>query len=251
MAGAAGTARRSRCWRRWTAARALPSVDARHSSNRRVTLLVLCLIYVCLSASGPIVLDWVKRGHGGSFGFSVPALTFHAWALASLMGLSWTAYHGQLRQLLRLDMLWRFCVTTSMFTVGDMLSFASLQHLDVGTFSLVGKTCAIILTVLLTLITSATILHKRQTALQYGLVVIVAACTYSFCLAEQAAHATVRAAAKASIPVASGLWMRGLVQRIFAVFFTSLGAVLQERSCCSEILARPSCCSSVGWDAVQ
>lgn len=57
-------------------------------------------------------------------------------------------------------MLWRFFITTSLFVGGDMLSFMSIAHLDVGTFSLVGKALAIILTVLL----SRVVLKKGQSS---------------------------------------------------------------------------------------
>jgi len=194
----------------------------------------LCSVYVLLSASGPILLDWVKGHHGGHFPFAVPALTFHAYALAALLGAGWTATHGPkgLRQLNRPDMLWRFCITTSLFTVGDILSFMSLQHLDVGTFSLVGKAFAIVLTVLLTRL----VLNKRQTRLQYGLVVGVAAATISFCHSEvharglaSAAHSVGSSASLPAMTPQAARWYLGLTLRSAAVACTSLAAVLQER----------------------
>mmetsp|Transcript_109760 Transcript_109760/g.321328 ORF Transcript_109760/g.321328 Transcript_109760/m.321328 type:complete len:400 (+) Transcript_109760:163-1362(+) len=191
----------------------------------------LCGAYVLLSASGPVLLDWVRRHHGGSFPFSIPALTFHAYFAASMMGAMWALSQGRsgLKKLARPDMLWRFCITTSLFTVGDMLSFMSLQHLDVGTFSLVGKACAIVLTVLL----ARVVLRRRQTRLQYTLVALVAMATVVFCRSEMHARHLVTGHAHASglsqLKQASEWQLVGLTQRIAAVGFTSLAAVIQER----------------------
>lgn len=196
--------------------------------NARST--TLCVVYVLLSASGPILLDWVKRHHGGRFRFCVPALTFHAWGLAALIGFLWTLSQGRegLRQLNRPDMLWRFCITSSLFTAGDMLGFASLQHLDVGTYSLLGKSLAIIVTLVL----SRVLLKKPHTKLQYLLVVIVAAATVLFCHEEQNARGQlVMGLGKAEVMLAPrpvSEWLVGLVQRCAAVGLTSLGAVTQE-----------------------
>lgn len=193
-----------------------------------------CIAYVLLCSSGPILLDWVKRAHGGRFRFSVAALTFHAWAIASCLGLIWTgASLGRpgLRRLNRPDMLWRFCITTGLFTAGDMLSFASMQHLDVGTFSLLGKSFSIVITLVL----SRLVRGKPHTTLQYLLVVGVAAATVMFCREEQIAKTMIATAAVKSTasslavpPPAVGEWLFGLVQRVSAVGLTSLGAVLQE-----------------------
>lgn len=194
----------------------------------------LCSVYIALSASGPMLFDWIKQHHGGRFPFSVPALTFHAYAIAALLGLAWTVQNGRkgFQQLLRLDMLWRFCITTSLFTMGDILSFHSIQHLDLGTFSLVGKAVAIILTVLL----SRLVIGKRQSTLQYTLVSLVALTTTAFCLAEVQARGLVAAGVNRAIVSAGGYrprlatdWFTGLVQRTAAVCLTSLAAVLQEK----------------------
>lgn len=195
----------------------------------RARATALCLVYVVLSASGPILSDWVKRHNGGRFPFSVPALTFHAWGIATCLGLMWTMlFGGGLKALGRPDMFWRFFVTTSLFTAGDILGFVSMQHLDVGTFSLVGKALNIVSTVAL----ARVVLGKRQTRLQYGLVLAVVAATASFCRSEQHARhlvaATIGAGADAFV-TPQGEWILGLVQRTAAVACTSLGAVLQER----------------------
>jgi len=204
------------------------------SSRVNVRSSIFCIAYVFLCSSGPILLDWVKRAHGGRFHFSVAALTFHAWAIASCLGLIWTsASLGRrgFRRLYRPDMLWRFCITTGLFTAGDMLSFASMQHLDVGTFSLLGKSFSIVITLVL----SRLVLRKPHTKLQYILVVIVAAATVMFCHEEQHARSIIAAAAAKSAtssptisPPPASEWLVGLVQRASAVGLTSLGAVLQE-----------------------
>jgi len=228
---------------------AVPEVEAEAQEERRLRLgplsmplrtarsSALCLVYVLLSASGPILLDWVKRSHGGRFRFSIPALTFNAWAIAAFLGFCWTFLtYGRsgLRRLYRPDMLWRFCITTGLFTAGDMLSFMSMQHLDVGTFSLLGKSSALIITMVL----SRLLLNKPHTRLQYVLVVIVATATVIFCLEEQGARSLVaaRAASRvssageaAALATSASEWMVGLIQRASAVAMTSLGAVLQEQ----------------------
>lgn len=188
----------------------------------------LCSAFVVLSAIGPILFDWVKRHNAGRFPFFVPALVFHAWAIDGLIGLLWAASQGRkgLKLLWRPDMLWRFFITTSLFVAGDMLSFMSIAHLDVGTFSLVGKALAIILTVLL----SRVVLKKGQSPQQYALVVAVAVATVVFCQSE--AHArqmASQALSRNSVNMASMEWCLGLTERSIAVFLTSLAAVLQEQ----------------------
>lgn len=188
----------------------------------------LCSAFVVLSAIGPILFDWVKRHNAGRFPFFVPALVFHAWAIDGLIGLLWAAAQGRkgLKLLWRPDMLWRFFITTSLFVAGDMLSFMSIAHLDVGTFSLVGKALAIILTVLL----SRVVLKKGQSPQQYALVVAVAVATVVFCQSE--AHArqmASQALSRSSVNMASMEWCLGLTERSIAVFLTSLAAVLQEQ----------------------
>jgi len=190
---------------------------------------VLCFVYVLLSASGPILMDWVKRSNGGTFPFMIPALTFHAWATAVGIGAGWAVASGKetMRKLRRPDMLWRFMLTTSMFTCGDMLSFMSMEHLDVGTFSLVGKAFAIAITVGLTRV----VLGKKQTRLQYTLVVLVVASTIAFCRSEQVARGAIASGgswfSRGSWP--EGQWFLGLGQRTAAVALTSFGAVVQEK----------------------
>jgi len=205
----------------WSSSSSFPE-DAK--PRRLVKKAILCTIFVLLNASGPILFDWVKRGHGGRFPFAVPALTFHAWAFAGLLGLGWSASKGVegMRQLLRPDMLWRFFITTSLFTAGDMLSFMSIQHLDVGTFSLLGKSLAIVVTVLL----SRLLLRKSQTRTQYSLVAATAVATVVFCRSEAAAR---EAWTQTSLVCGEGQLGLGLVQRASAVCLTSLAAVLQER----------------------
>mmetsp|Transcript_41878 Transcript_41878/g.97513 ORF Transcript_41878/g.97513 Transcript_41878/m.97513 type:complete len:453 (+) Transcript_41878:49-1407(+) len=188
----------------------------------------LCLLFVVLSATGPILLDWVKRSHGGHFPFYVPALVFNAWAIDAILGCSWAALRGAkgLKLLWRPNMVWRFFITTSLFVGGDMLSFMSLQHLDMGTFSLVGKAMAIILTVLL----SRLILKKSHSLQQYSLVAAVAVATMLFCRSEVHAHEAARMAHVARGPALSSTsWYLGLAERSTAVSLTSLGAVLQEQ----------------------
>lgn len=196
------------------------------TSTRLIKKAFLCFAFVVLSAIGPILFDWVKRHNGGIFPFSIPALVFHAWAIDGILGLTWAASQGKkgLRQLWRPDMVWRFFITTSLFVAGDMLSFMSIAHLDVGTFSLVGKALAIILTVLL----SRVVLKKGQSPQQYSLVVAVAVATMVFCQSE--AHARQIASRASNVPTLTTLeWSLGLAERSLAVFFTSLGAVLQEQ----------------------
>jgi len=177
---------------------------------------------------GPILFDWVKRGNSGSFPFSVPALVFNAWAIDAFVGFCWAVTQGSksVQLLWRPDMVWRFFITTSLFVAGDMLSFMSIEHLDVGTFSLVGKALAIILTVLL----SRLVLKKGQSLQQYSLVAAVAVATMFFCQSEvQARQAANLAKVLRSPTQASMSWYLGLAERSTAVFLTSLAAVLQEQ----------------------
>lgn len=192
----------------------------------------LCLGYVLLSASGPILLDWVKQSHGGRFHFSVAALTFHAWAIASGIGFAWTwasAGRTGLRQMYRPDLMQKFCIPSALFAVGDMLSFMSMQRLDVGTFSLLGKSSS----VLATMVLSRLILRKTHTRLQYCLVGMVAAATVVFCNEEQLAQGLVigrtAGASSGAVETIATERLVGLAQRTGAVFATSLGAVLQEQ----------------------
>ncbi|CAE7641494.1 EMB2745 [Symbiodinium sp. CCMP2456] len=188
----------------------------------------LCFIFLVLSTMGPILFDWVKRGNSGSFPFSVPALVFNAWAIDAFVGFCWAVTQGSksVQLLWRPDMVWRFFITTSLFVAGDMLSFMSIEHLDVGTFSLVGKALAIILTVLL----SRLVLKKGQSLQQYSLVAAVAVATMFFCQSEvQARQATNLAKVLRSPTQASMSWYLGLAERSTAVFLTSFAAVLQEQ----------------------
>jgi len=187
---------------------------------------ILCCLHIFLSCLGPILFDWVKRRHNGHFAFSVPSLTFYAWSAASALGLFWTVsrygFEGALRRLWRPDMLWRFCITSAMFTVGDLLSFWSMQRMDVGTFSLLGKSVSIAITMVL----SSLVLERSHTRLQHILVAVITVGTMVFCEEEhRARNAPLRGNLK---PLQTTAWMVGILQRIGAVTFYSLGAVLQE-----------------------
>eukprot|EP00931_Biecheleriopsis_adriatica_P118233 TRINITY_DN93680_c0_g1_i1.p1 TRINITY_DN93680_c0_g1~~TRINITY_DN93680_c0_g1_i1.p1 ORF type:complete len:367 (-),score=58.80 TRINITY_DN93680_c0_g1_i1:94-1194(-) len=197
----------------------------------RPAIIILCFVHVVFGMSGPVMLDWVKRHHGGVYRFSIPALTFHAYTFAVMLGFTWTLLHGRegLRQLNRPDMLCRFFVTSSLFTVGDILSFMSMQHLDPGTFSLMGKGLSIGLTVLLTRM----LLGRKQTRLQYILVSAVAVSTFVFCHQESLSRSA-SLASEGSASAAGGLsgdaeLTLGIVQRCSAVLLLSLAAVLQEQ----------------------
>jgi len=196
-------------------------------------MIALCSAHVGLGMSGPIILDWVKWHHGGVFKFSIPALTFFAYAFAVTLGAAWTISRGRegFRQLNRPDMLWRFCLTASLFTVGDILSFISMQHLDPATFSLMGKGLSIALTVVLTRL----LLGRKQTSQQYSLVLAVAVSTFVFCHQEALARGRTAAllgsstgALRSAVAVNAEWWL-GATQRSAAVFMLSLAAVLQER----------------------
>jgi len=192
----------------------------------RPAIVALCSLHVCFGMSGPLLLDWVKRQHGGVYRFSIPALTFHAYSFAVMMGASWTLLHGRegLRMLYRPYMLWRFFITASLFTVGDILSFLSMQHLDPGTFSLMGKGLSIGLTVLLT----RTLLGRKQSSLQYALVTAVAVSTFVFCHQESLARSSQHLASD-SHRLFDEEWTLGVAQRFAAVILLSLAAVLQEQ----------------------
>eukprot|EP00971_Amphidinium_carterae_P300258 5965580-Amphidinium_carterae.1 len=141
--------------------------------------------------------------------FSSSALTFHAFGFATLLGIGWTALNNRWKDLLQPDMMWRFFITASLFAAGDIMSFTSIQYLDPGTFSLVGKAFAIVLTVLL----SRIFLGKRQTGVQYGLVVGVVLATTAFCRSEANAR-TLSVAVGADNEVAAvGRWLKGLALR--------------------------------------
>jgi len=198
------------------------------SPSRGITprVVLLCGIYVLLSASGPILLDWVKTAHGGRFRFSTPALTFHAFGFAALLGIAWTAANNKWKELLKPDMLWRFFITAAMFAAGDIMSFTSMQYIDPGTFSLVGKAFAIVLTVLF----SRIFLGKKQTTTQYALVIGVVVATVAFCQTEASARTLELATgAQGHHDIAIGRWLTGLTFRTCAVGLTSLGAVIQEK----------------------
>eukprot|EP00930_Biecheleria_cincta_P082700 TRINITY_DN72371_c0_g1_i1.p1 TRINITY_DN72371_c0_g1~~TRINITY_DN72371_c0_g1_i1.p1 ORF type:complete len:355 (-),score=43.39 TRINITY_DN72371_c0_g1_i1:83-1147(-) len=199
----------------------------------RPAVVALCCMHVVFGMAGPFLLDWVKRHHGGSYRFSIPALTFLAYAMALMLGATWTLLNGRegLRLLNRPDMLWRFCVTASLFTMGDILSFMSMQHLDPGTFSLMGKGLSIALTVLMTRM----LLGRKQTIFQYALVAAVAASTFVFCHQEALSRCQLesrlpaeahREALRHSSRSELGL---GILQRSCAVLLLTLAAVLQER----------------------
>lgn len=176
--------------------------------------------------------DWVRRRQGGTFKFSVAALTFYAYFFAFALGCLWAMWKGRrtMEQLKRPDLLWRFVLTASLFTAGDMLSFASMRYLDPGTFSLVGKCLNIVLTVFMTRL----ILQRKQSPLQYTLVAAIAVSAFLFCHQESLARARsanlgrmldgleLRQSSQAD-------WPLGLFYRVVAAFMLTLAAVLQER----------------------
>jgi len=208
----------------------LPGVPSRHSfwpmqaAWRKTGTPALLATYLWFSMSGPILLDWVKWHHGGTFRFSIPAITFHAYTFATSLGIGWTLLNKRdpIAALYRPDMVWRFCIASSLFTVGDMLAFTSMEHLDAGTFSLVGKSLGIIIMAGL----SRMILYRRKTYLEYGLVCGIALSTVLFCQQELEARGPNRVQTKSS---QGSDWLTGLIQRTLAVILTSLGAVLQEK----------------------
>lgn len=216
-----------------------PGSQKATAQSRRATV-TLCTVHVLLSMAGPILLDWVKRAHGGAFNFHIPALTFNAYGISVVVGATWTfsesGWQG-LKKLNRPDMLWRFCLTASLFTIGDILSFLSLQSLDPGTFSLVGKGLNIVLTVLLTRL----LLGRRQTPMQSLLVCGVALSTFAFCYQEALAAGHLRAPASNDFagkamrgdlePLESPGqdWFFGILERITAVTLLTFAAVMQEK----------------------
>jgi len=196
---------------------------------KRSNTAILCTTYVLLSMSCPILLDWVKWHNGGKFGFHVAAMTFNAYIISAILGLTVTVLvrRTSFKSLIRPDMVWRFGISASLFTMGDILSFTSMKRLDTATFSLVGKAFAIFATVLL----SRFMLRKHQTRMQYGLVSAVVVATGFFCNAESQARQLLlqTAGGTASLKVSIGSeWLLGLVQRTLAVLCTTLGAVCQE-----------------------
>lgn len=203
------------------------------ASGMSAATATLCVAHVVLGMSAPILLDWVKWQHGGNFRFSTAALTFRGYAIAATLGLAWTACCAEdgLRTLARLDMLLRFCVIASFFTFGDILSFASMRHLDVGTYSLLGKSLNIVLTALM----SRLLLSRHHTPLQYALIGGVALTTLAFCHAEGRANAcqpqTLAAHGEAAACEGRrrGDWAMGILQRAGAVGMNSFAAVLQEK----------------------
>lgn len=198
-------------------------------------MIGLCCVHVTLGMAGPFLLDWVKRHHGGSYRFSIPALTFMAYAMSLMLGATWTLLNGRegLRLLNRPDMLWRFCVTASLFTLGDILSFMSMQHLDPGTFSLMGKGLSIALTVLMTRM----LLGRKQTIYQYVLVAAVAASTFVFCHQEAVSRCQLESRRRPAEVQCESVSRHsdfnelclGILQRSCAVLLLTLAAVLQER----------------------
>lgn len=187
----------------------------------RAESVVLCSAHVLLGMSGPVLLDWLKRAQGGSFRFSIAAMTFHAYCISVCLGLAWTCLQGRQgwRRLNRPDMIWRFGITASLFTAGDILNFAAIQHLDAGSFSLLGKGLNIVLTVLMTRL----LLGRRQTSLQYLLVLAISLSTLAFLRLEgESRFASMTVQASASLPL-------GVSLRAMAALFVTLAAVLQER----------------------
>lgn len=187
-------------------------------------LLAICAVNVVLNMAAPLLLDWLKRRQGGRYRFSPAALTFNAYAIGVALGIGWAVSHGRagLRQLCRPDMIWRFCITASLFAAGDILSFTSMQHLDPGIHSLVGKAFAMVFTVVL----SRVVLGRKQTQTQYGLVGAVTMFTIVFCYEETYARGRQTLAMAGFEP---RRWALGLTQRTSGVVLTSLSAILQER----------------------
>jgi len=202
------------------------AVPGPHSLD--VGLLLILVSHIFLSMSGPIMLDMVKQRHDGRYNFHVPAMIFHAYTVSAGLSIGNACTRGfhEVRKLYRPDMLWRYTATACLFTVGDMLSISSMQYLDAGTSSLIGKGFGIVATVALT----SAILHLRHTASQCGLVMGITLATLVFC---QSGTGTPVQADK----LQNSAWSFAVVQRTMATVMTSLGAVLQERLLASE----PSC----------
>lgn len=198
--------------------------SARNSKGVAPTTIMLCAVYVLLSMSGPILLDWVRRQSGGTFNFNIPALTFNAYGIAAIVGILWTACNGHMDQLYQPDMFLRFGISASLFSTGDILNFISLKYIDTGSFSLIGKALGIIFTVSL----SRLLLGKRQTRLQYGLLTGVAISTAVFCQAESYARAQV-ISGNGSFALANHARPLGFALRSLGVTFASFAVVLQER----------------------
>lgn len=198
--------------------------SASNSKGVSRNTILLCSVYVLLSMSGPILLDWVRRQSGGTFQFSIPALTFNAYGIAAITGLLWTACNGQMDQLYCPSMFLRFGISASLFCTGDILNFLSLKYIDTGSFSLIGKALGIIFTVSL----SRLLLGKRQTRLQYGLLTGVAISTVVFCQAESYARGQI-IGGNGSFALAAGARSLGFTLRSLGVTFASFAVVLQER----------------------
>mmetsp|Transcript_45547 Transcript_45547/g.114768 ORF Transcript_45547/g.114768 Transcript_45547/m.114768 type:complete len:408 (+) Transcript_45547:95-1318(+) len=209
-----------------------PPLASPTSRARRLAFILsehgaLCAAHVVLNTSGPIMLQWVKVQNGGKYPFSAAALTFHAYGTAVLMGLAWVSLQGAagLRQLAQFGMLVRFCGLACLFAGSDTLSVMSMQHLDPGTFSLVGKALAMVLTVAL----SYAILGRKQTQAQYRLLVAIVLSTLAFLRSEVRGRDAASTVAASATDRGSGLWAYGLTQRVVATSLSALAAVLQER----------------------
>jgi len=193
--------------------------------------LASCCGYVVLSASSPLLIDLTKRHNGGSFPFRSPALVFHAYACGTLLGATSTLHASGLQglhSLLRVDMLCRFGAAAVLLALGDSLNFLSAQHLDVATYTLVGKALAIVVTVLCT----RAVLGQGQTRLQHLLVLAITVATAEFCRADlDARHGQGHQQIGSGDPPAAGrrVWWRGLSERTAGVGLVSLAAVLTQR----------------------
>lgn len=196
-------------------------------------LVALCSGHVAMNAAAPIMLHWVKEQHGGKYPFSVPALTFHAYSAALCLGLGWVGTRGThgVAQFFRLGMLARFCLLAVLFAGSDIVNVMSLQSLDPGTFSLVGKALTIVFTVAL----SHVLIGRRQTQVQNGLVGAIILFTLAFCQAEASANMQLAGHVADRGVKSSARWTVGLLQRMSAVFVTSLASVLQERFLSTEV----------------
>jgi hypothetical protein len=167
--------------------------------------LAACCGFVTLNASGPLLMDLVKRHHGGHFPFSSPALIFHAYACAAVLGATSTLLAsglGAWRRLLCANMLCRYGANAALFALGDTLNVMSMEKTDVVTFSLVGKALAIVLTALC----SRALLGQEQTRLQLFLLAAITVATADFCMADLDARRGLRGswAAGSSVPGLEG-----------------------------------------------
>jgi hypothetical protein len=113
-------------------------------------------------------------------------------------------------------MFWRFCVVSCLFGCGELLSIAAMQHLDIGTFSLLGQSFGIISTAVWTWV----LFRRHYTILQYALILATAVSAGAFSHVQGAQHT--------SAPKEANSPLRGFILRIAGVGLTSLGAATQQ-----------------------